>query len=338
MSQPSLVAQAPEMQNPQSQEGVGFVPVIAVIGTEGAGKTVLTCVLAHRFSTPRGQGVFLEPVGASTVKYVSKVWALLNQGEWPPSTPPGELHALHFRLHLPDGRFVSLCSFDAAGQDFRRLFESEQILSTNLPGKLQEIAAYCRQSNVVIFVVNAGDFIDEPNIDRRSGTEAAIKGALDLILQDGQRRACIVFTQVDKYVEVANKVGGWYALTELMIPSIFGAYIAKRKLDVFWVAAVADTEEVLEGQKRRRVPRPGFRSLGLESLMYWLSSLFSKTSQTGPTSPKTGLESSSIDQAVQKLREKLPQILTIGEILLVLLYLLVIASVVVGTLFYIWPG
>lgn len=243
---------------------------------------------------------FLEPVGASTVKYVSKVWTLLNQGGWPPSTPPGELHSLHFRMHLQNESFVELRTFDAAGQDFRRLFESEQILSSELPAKLQEVAAYCQQADIIVFVVNTGDFVEEPNIDRRAGTEAALKAALDIILQDSRRCASIVLTQIDKCMEAANKAGVRYALAERMIPSVFGGYIAKRKLDVVWVAAVADTQDILERERWRRVPRPGFGSLGLESLMEWLSTTVRDIKLQGEKELRLRQRAESLRQFKQK--------------------------------------
>ena len=55
-------------------------PSIAIIGTEGSGKTVLATALARHLGRADTRGVFLNPLGVGTMRYVERVWQTL-QGE-----------------------------------------------------------------------------------------------------------------------------------------------------------------------------------------------------------------------------------------------------------------
>ncbi|MDR2438506.1 MAG: hypothetical protein LBE12_03910, partial [Planctomycetaceae bacterium] len=57
------------------------IPQVAIVGTEGSGKTVLASVWAKRM-TQRQDEIFLDPKGFNTGMYVERVWATLNRGEW----------------------------------------------------------------------------------------------------------------------------------------------------------------------------------------------------------------------------------------------------------------
>jgi adenylate kinase family enzyme len=70
-------------------------PQIALIGTEASGKTVLTTILAKKLSQATSDGLCMIPIGAETAKYIEFAWAILQSGEWVPSTPAGKLFALH---------------------------------------------------------------------------------------------------------------------------------------------------------------------------------------------------------------------------------------------------
>jgi hypothetical protein len=242
---------------------------VAMIGTEGAGKTVLSCVLAKRFSYPDNDGVFLEPGNPTTLKYVEQVWATLVSGEWPPSTPPGELFKLKWFLHWPGHLPCEVRHLDAAGQDIRKLFDDDEPTKAPLPPPLEELRTYCHHADVVLFLVNVKDFVGEGASNRRAANEAAIKFAMDRVLVDGgSRRAILVFTQADQYVAYAKKLGNWQNLAMRAMPYIYSAYIRSGRVPIVPVAAVWDTR-VSEALDRtpRRVPTPDFRSKGLKELL-----------------------------------------------------------------------
>src|SRR5436190_300979 len=116
---------------PSHAETHGFGPLagpsVAIIGTEGSGKTVLTTTLARRLSTIDARGVFLNPQGVATLRYVERVWQILQDGDWPPSTPTGDLFELRWKLELIGELESPVRLIDAAGQDLRLLFGEEKV-------------------------------------------------------------------------------------------------------------------------------------------------------------------------------------------------------------------
>ncbi|MEX2217064.1 MAG: hypothetical protein WD768_23330 [Phycisphaeraceae bacterium] len=251
-----------------------IAPNVAIIGTEGAGKTVLTTTLAKRLSSIDSRGIFLNPQGVKTLKYVEKVWQTLQSGEWPPSTPPGELFELNWKLQIVGEAECDVRLIDAAGQDLRLLFGDEQINSLDsLPGHLRSLAEYCRSAEIVLFLVNLKDFIGESNAEQRTANEAAIKSAMDYLSKNiSPRRLCLVLTQTDLYETLAEERGGWLELVAEMLPYVFGAHVRSHHLSVFPVSAVAETSVVTDSDgTARRVPSEGFQSEGLDDLINWLA-------------------------------------------------------------------
>jgi hypothetical protein len=261
-----------------SESGQPAGPSIAIIGTEGSGKTVLTAVLARHLKGTGSPGAFLNPQNVSTMRYVERVWQTLQGGDWPPSTPPGELFELRWKLELDGGLESPVRLIDAAGQDLRLLFGEEKVHQIqDLPEVLRKLAEYCRSADIVLFVINLKDFEGQADPDRRIYNEASIKSAMDYLNSDGRkRRFCVVFTQADLYREIVQQRGGWLELAGEMIPYISGAYLRSertpsRRAPVFPVSAVNRTRIAVDGQGiPRRVPDPPFGSDGLDAIVEWM--------------------------------------------------------------------
>lgn len=245
-------------------------PSVAMIGTEGAGKTVLTAVLAKRLGNPES-GMFFNPQGPRTLKHVEKVWNILQGGDWPEGNPAGELFELQWKLEI-DGYYVSDVRFiEAPGNEFRSLFEGEQYDKPSTP-ELRSLAEYCGQSEIVIFLVNLADFIGKKGWDSKASNESAIKAAMDTLSQSGRiRRFCIVITQADLYEGEAELLGDWNAVLKAYLGNVYGAYVQGGKARVFPVSAVCDTIVRDDGGGRMvRVPKAGFSSNGLGDFIDWL--------------------------------------------------------------------
>lgn len=256
------------------EQSVASSPTVAIIGMEGSGKTVLATTLAKRLSTIDARGIFLNPQGVATLKYIEGVWRILQSGDWPPSTPQGELFELKWKFEIVGELVSDVRLIDAAGQDLRMLFGDEQINSVeSLPEQLRLLAEYCRSAHIVLFLINLGDFVGEGNPEHRTANEAAIKAAMDYLSSECRpRRVCLVLTQADLYHKLATDRGGWLELVAQTVPYVYGAHLQNGTMAVLPVAAISQTTVVVDADGiPRRVPVAGFRSAGLGKLADWIA-------------------------------------------------------------------
>lgn len=250
------------------------MPRIAIIGTEGSGKTVLITTLAKRFSRVSPNGAFLYPLDNNTMRYVERNWLTLCSSEWPAGTPLGQLFELRWSLECGGDSNIrcELRIADAAGQDLRRLFNDDEPASgQNYPSQLQKLDAYCKEADIVICLVNLRDFVGEGNPERRLDNEVVIKSALQRLSTDPARRLCLLFTQIDLHQPILKKYGNWGRIAETVLPYVHGAHFRKGQAIVRAVASVNKTVTTADANKRlRRVPASDFESFGFDGLMDWL--------------------------------------------------------------------
>ncbi|MDO4425081.1 MAG: hypothetical protein Q4D17_04890, partial [Planctomycetia bacterium] len=237
-------------------------------------KTVLMTALARKLAQTSSRGYFLDPIGNRTIKYIEKNWAILQSGDWPASTPPGEMFKLKWNFHVQNGKSAcetaSLQMIDAAGQDMRQLFSDESVLE-QLPEHFRPLVQYMQNASILLVVLNIKDYIGEGDTTRKIENQAALKYALD-VLQKSNRRAALIFTQMDQYSEFIDSRGGLENFCREELPYIYNAYVSSQKNPLIGVAAVNRTEvrEMSDGTFQR-VPAPGFDSDGLEQIGDWLA-------------------------------------------------------------------
>ena len=252
-------------------------PSIAIIGLEGSGKTVLMSVLAKRLSVPK-DGCYLDPVGIQTMKRVEGTWAALQRGEWPPSTPPGEMFSLNWKLYIKryDQKVeADIRLIDLAGQDTRQLFNNDDIRRETRE-HLKPIAEYLANASIVLFALNIKDYIAETDDERRIENQAVLKSALDQL--NGSKKILLVFTQYDQYETFVNECGGLEAFCRKHIPYIYNAYLSTeenvfgtQRIPTLCLSAVSDTQVQIGADSiARRVPVPNFSSRGLDELCKWI--------------------------------------------------------------------
>jgi GTPase SAR1 family protein len=272
---------------------------VAIIGLEGSGKTVLMSVMAHRFNDISKNGVFFNPLDIKTMRYVEQTWNTLCYGQWPASTPAGQLFELQWQILArvkgstrvvisahetagldedndfeSNGELVPVCDLrfvDAAGQDLRRLFTSEDAGAiANLPGHLQQLWDYCRTADIVVCLVNLKDYLGEKDLDRKLDNEIFIKWALHQlsINRDQARRMILLFTQIDQYREYLAEKGGLVGVAKELFPLVYSAHLATGQVSLRAVAAVNDVEPAVdESGKPQRVPKKDFGSKGLNEFV-----------------------------------------------------------------------
>ncbi|GHT44724.1 hypothetical protein FACS189454_02890 [Planctomycetales bacterium] len=245
-------------------------PQIAIVGTEGSGKTILASVWAKQMSS-NIDGAFLHPQGWETAEYVEKVWNSLNNGEWWKSTEAGYAFELQWTLHIGQQTFP-LKLIDSAGQDLRELFSKNTHKQKNLSGLQRELLEYIQTASVVIIVVNLLHFRGEPDGLKRKQNEFVLKEVVDMFAADRKHQdIAVVFTAWDLYhADITRNYGDFTNYLKKELTLLYNAmYLGHQSGDsIRWfpVAAVMDTEV----RNNVRVPKPGFRSGGLDKLSQWL--------------------------------------------------------------------
>ncbi|MDR1384518.1 MAG: hypothetical protein LBJ67_11850 [Planctomycetaceae bacterium] len=250
------------------------LPQIAIVGTEGSGKTVLATVWAKKMSL-RQDGTFLNSKGMKTGMYVEQAWAALNNGEWLPSTPPGQKFELEWNLHIGNVVYpVKLV--DVAGQDLRNLFSYERHKEANLSEHERGVLNYLANSSIVVIVVNLQDFTGEPDAVKRAENELILKEIIDMYSVDAKHQdIAVVFTAYDLYrVEMEKRHGSFANYVKNELPTLVNTARAGAKsgdnIKFFPAAAVAETEIRLENSGVHRVPKKNFKSFGLDKLSDWI--------------------------------------------------------------------
>ena len=247
---------------------------IAIVGMTGSGKTVLITTLAMKMAQMALEDVYLAPFGDNrreTLRYTQSNWQTLNSGQWPPSTPAGELIELQWELSTKNAQ-ATVQFLDCAGQDIRSLFSNDIINPASLDGDLKRVFDSVNSANVLIFLVNMKDLL---------ATSDATSEILDLdqmlhVLQqrnDIPRRIAVAFSQYDKYKpEVDQRFNGdFLEYVRHNLPYLYGQYKRFHSFELIPVAAVNDTQSVVENGEVRQYPVPFFSSYNLETLIHWIA-------------------------------------------------------------------
>ncbi|MDR0392087.1 MAG: hypothetical protein LBH59_09280 [Planctomycetaceae bacterium] len=245
-------------------------PQIAIVGTEGSGKTILATVLAKRMSS-NTEDVFLHPRDWQTAEYVEKVWGALNGGEWWKSTEAGCTFELQWTFHI--GRLsFPMKLIDSAGQDLRELFSKDTYKKNNLSNIQRDLLDYIQNASVIILVVNLLHFRGEPDSLKRKQNEFILKEVIDMFAADSRHQdIAVIFTAWDLYSsDITKNYGNFAKYLQQELPQLYNAMrLGQQAGDIIYcfpVAAVMDTE-IRNGI---RVPKPNFRSGGLDRVINWL--------------------------------------------------------------------
>ena len=253
-----------------------LIPSIAVMGTEGAGKTVfMACLIKH--AQQAGQGVTFDPQSAEAQLYVDTVWRRLRDQDWPPSTPAGQIPVFEWTLNLPGVTALPFRLIDPPGHDLRRIFSADANLASS-PPDLQELASTVATSDIVILLVNLADFLGTPEGDRRRMSELAIKFVLDaMVRRQPTPRVALVFTQADRFpADLKPFANDPWSVLKQHLPLVYQSvihhpYYMSGGIRAFIVSAVSKTRfTVDENGVARHFPAPDFQSEGFDSLLQWL--------------------------------------------------------------------
>lgn len=290
---------------------------IAIVGTRGSGKTVFTTVLANYLSTPK-DGVLLIPQSYDIAEYVQQNYAKLQRGEWLDST--NVERKLSWKLRVRDREDQEMTLLDCPGEDIQRLFARREFENEQSGGsrKDKELVEYLLGASKVLLLINLQDFIDESyeedDVRRRTLREHSLKEFLTAIKQkarpeytqgqsslhsardfqflDGHladnerggeqasRHIAVIFTAYNQYrAHIESRFGSVPAFLSRKLPALYYEHFEGQDASGFLVSAVAETTE-------NGCPRPGFRPLGLNTVIEWLVDPVRYTESRGKTKQK----------------------------------------------------
>ena len=249
-------------------------PQIALVGTQGSGKTVLTTVLATRLQTETEDGLLMFPLD-STHSQIDGWMDELRAGRWLPSTPPGTLIKLHWNLHIKD-EVIPMWMFDSAGQDLTKLFSSGGYRDDYLSETDRKfVDEHINNATILLILLNPRDFLSKSgDKQRQRENTATIANALAFLESgDKERRIAFILTAWDEYeAEVNTKYGGVEEFIRQELPPLHALFIKKKAVPVFPVAAVGQTVSgTLPNGQPGHVPAPHFPSTGLKPLFNWIA-------------------------------------------------------------------
>ena len=249
---------------------------IAIVGMTGSGKTVLISTLAMKMSQMALQDIFMYPSGneenrRQTLRYTNTNWKTLNEGRWPASTPAGELIQLQWDL-ATNNHQAQVQFLDCAGQDIRSLFKTDNFNPNSLTGNLKYVYENINSANILIFLVNMKDLLATPDYVAELMDLDQMFHTLNQ-RNDIPRKIAVVFSQFDKYKpEVDEQFNGdFLEYLRHYIPLLHGQYIRNRNFEIIPVAAVNDTQSVIEDGEVKQYPVPDFSSYNLEKLIHWIA-------------------------------------------------------------------
>ena len=261
---------------------------LALVGTQGCGKTVFATVLGNRLSrtdaAPDAEyPVTLAPADNNTLHFQGKNWDLLQSEQWPPATQPGKFKRLQWHAELADGRPFRLTLQDMAGHDLRTIFSScaglsddgigsaagQTLAQISLSTEAQKAIDFCSQADIVLFLLNLDDFFDlaaDRPAPLRSHNEVILAEMFRQLHRQG-RRCCLLLTQVDRYDIQAP----WADIGRRAFPFLWQQFIATGDVPFCPLAAVAAVKPAGASKTpSATVPVPGFPSTGLREFSAWL--------------------------------------------------------------------
>ena len=231
---------------------------VAIIGSPGSGKTVLTAVLS-RYLSSHSDKVYMNPKAGDkcegkdfktipTISYINETLDVLYRGEWATSgTVQGTSYDLGYELHIGKNVY-EMKLLDSPGEDLQRIWMSYD--RTALSAFQQGLCNYILSSNAVVLVVNLDHFADAPTLTVKSENENVLKEAVDNLVKAGVCHHILVcFTAYDKYKAYIDHTyaGNFIQYLESELPMFH------RSFGVAGKTVVRDYTEYGKGQKMVRL-------------------------------------------------------------------------------------
>lgn len=247
---------------------------IAFVGLPGAGKTVMIATLLHRIERKQRNNprLSLNPVGNrhQTLVYALQNWRTLENGNWPASTPAGDLVDMYWELNSQKTQGI-INIIDCAGQDLRFLFGQDNLNPDDLNSDLRLIYNRLIEANILLVLINTKDLVQRDNSEEIADLDQMLYTLL--YREKIPRKITILLSQFDQYKsELEEKYNN--NLDDFLydyLPYFYNQYIHNQLISVIPVAAVADTHKVCENGDVKNYPAPNFTSYNIDKVSTWIA-------------------------------------------------------------------
>lgn len=246
---------------------------VAIVGVEGSGKTVMLAGLGKYFSLPDANGYYFEPQDQETVRYIRNQCEKLENGKWPPSTPPDVSYGLncHLKQKCESGKaktVAQISCLDFAGEVYRMAFNARQSGIAASRKDTVRLKKYVASADEVVVLVNLRDAISGTgDTVRAAETEFMVLQLLKYVLEElkgPKPRVLLALSQSDMYSETIAACGGPRQVLEKYLPTVALAF---GYLDVVAIHSVDKTSLDVNGDV---VPAKGCSPVGLRPMVDWL--------------------------------------------------------------------
>lgn len=249
---------------------------IAVVGVEGAGKTVLLTTWATRQNNPTNGEMLFVPKNSHVLKYINRNWGKLQSGKWPDSTPQSEWQLLEWILQTPAGYKTTLNTVDMAGHDVRRVFFSslDDLDEDDLDEASQNVRETIIAAEIILIVINIKNTA-ALGFEKRTDDEAVLLNIFQHAAKNNKTIA-FVFTQWSDCEAWVNSRGGVQKMLHNLMPNLYSTIIlyGVDNCNFLEVSAVVETETKMgDNGDFYQVPSYGFSSQGIDKLNNLISNI-----------------------------------------------------------------
>lgn len=241
---------------------------VAILGTEGAGKTVLlNCLLRHLSTNQKGLSVL--PADAASKIACDRLWAGLQEALWPETTDCSVSLNWEFRAEgatLEVARFV-----DVPGSAFRGWGTGGSQGLSKQSAIAHSVDYECR---IALIVINPADFLSEREAVRKAESEMAIATAFKKLRSRVPTvPVAVIVAQSDLFPQHVSRDSPIDFIREHLpiVASLLTGEHGQSTAPTFSVSAINRTRVTVSDEgNARRIPAPGHGSNGLIELSDWL--------------------------------------------------------------------
>ena len=245
---------------------------IFILGTEGAGKTVLLAMLSRHVAEKR-KDLVLTPADDAAEQYLINTLVALDKEDWPQGTTPAKVETLTWNFGSRGKPLHEIVLFDAAGQDLQKILKLNN--PNGLTKELQSIRTQIDAANILVYLLDLNGFLKSKDLSVIAENAWLFKTFLTRPEWRGKRRL-VVLSKADIYTHMLaalpNQDSEDAKVRELVKQHLPKNYTlghlvdAESTVNYFAITSVVTTTRIDPAGNPERRPKKPLRSVGMDNL------------------------------------------------------------------------